>query len=72
MKAVKNKRDIQLRVNVTASIAAKLENAEDETGYGQSDLVRACVEVGLPLLLSRPGMIPLLQPGVLKESPARG
>lgn len=61
--------DIQLRVCVDAVLVAKIENACMASGYGQSEVIRAAIMLGLPALMNLPGMIPLLQPGILRESP---
>ena len=60
---------IQLRVNVDSQLTAEIEDTAEATGRDQSEVIRAALKLGLPALRSVPGMVALLQPGVLRESP---
>ena len=60
---------IQLRVTADAQLTAEIENTMDACGAGQSEVIRAALKLGLPALRSVPGMVALLQPGILRESP---
>lgn len=63
-----SKFDWNLPVNLTAEMAADLERAKKDTGFDQSEIVRACISMAPPALLKRPSMILLLSHDSLKTS----
>lgn len=60
--------ELKLPVNMTAEMASDLEKAKKDTGFDQSEIVRACISMALPALLKRPSMILLLSHDSLKTS----
>lgn len=59
----------QVRFNVDVALAAEIEDTAESCGQDMAAVIRATLRIGLPALRRTPGLCPLLQAGVLRESP---
>jgi hypothetical protein len=57
--------EYKVNCNIPKSLADEIDATVKLTGHNQADIIRACIGSSLATLRRTPGLIPLLQPGVL-------
>ena len=61
----------KVNCNLSRELMELLDRACEITGYEQAEIIRACLNSQLHTLMAIPGLIPMLQTGILKTTPQR-